>query len=103
MASPCEIKFGEWEQKVKSQKEKVSSLLKVRFLPWKCSTEQIHQSLSRQDAKSAKTNISLFFRAWRPLRLGASSLLSDSLIVHAKKNAKYVWLVFGGIVVFQRS
>ncbi len=42
----------------------------IRFLPIKCSTERLQQSFSRQDAKTAKNNIFLFLRTWRPLPRG---------------------------------
>ena len=69
-------------------------------LPIKCSTERLQQSFSRQacpeqsrrDAKTAKKNIFLFLRTWRPLRLCASHRLSDSLNPNSSENFKYVWL-----------
>jgi len=52
-------------------------MVSVSFLPIKCSTERLQQSFSRRacpeqsrrDAKTAKKNIFLFLRTWRPLRL----------------------------------
>ncbi len=83
-----------------------------RFLPIKCSTERHQQNFSRQDAKTAKKNIFLFLRTWRPLRLcgsprgiptrprsgyspealfhRASYRLSDSLNPNSTENFKYI-------------
>ncbi len=41
----------------------------VRSVTIKSSTEQLQQSLSRQDAKAAKGNTFLYLRTWRTLRL----------------------------------
>ena len=57
----------------------------VRFLPIKCSTERLQQSFSRQDAKTAKKNIFLFLRTWRPLRLAPWNILStEALSFHSR-------------------
>ncbi len=58
-----------------------------RFLPIKRSTERLQQSFLRQDAKTAKKNIFLFLRTWRPLRLcssprGISFTLKRYLFIH---------------------
>ncbi len=57
------------------KKKEGAIVLWVRFLPIKCSTERLQQSFScqacpersRRNSKSAKKNIFLFLRTWRPL------------------------------------
>jgi len=60
----------------------------IRFLPMKCSIERLQQSFSRQDVKTAKKNIFLFLRTWRPLRLCGSprgiSLSTEALFFHSR-------------------
>ena len=38
--------------------------------------------------------VSKFVRSWRPLRLCASYLFSDSLNPNSTENFKYLWIVF---------
>jgi len=80
------------------------------FLPIKCSTERLQQSFSlqacpeqsRRDDKTAKKNIFLYLRTWRPVRLCAIHRLSDSLNPNSTENFKYVWLGFMPEVITPR-
>src|SRR4030095_417777 len=60
------------------------------LLTFYCSTEPVQQSLSRQDAKSAKKNIFSLVRTWRPLRLCASDLFSNSVLQNSTENFEYL-------------
>jgi len=55
-----------------------------RFLSFKCSTERVQESLSRQDAKSAKKCLSIYPNLARASPLRGNHLFSDL----------YLWLVF---------
>ena len=74
-------------------------MLIIRFLPIKCSTERLQQSFSRKGAKTAKKNIFLFLRTWRPLRLCGSpreiptrprSSCSPEALFHRSRPVEYL-------------